>query len=231
MAGDTSLQDSAVLEKRKEDYTWLLIVMIGSYVALGPLTKLLPEESLVPEVFSALTIIPWYFLCFRVTSNFYSNKMFRGLYAGLLIFQLSFNGYVTFQTDATVAQLVLPASIAYVANILGFGVVFYILLKDIFSQKHDLAYGLLGASNIYFLIPILFTYVYCLVALIDPSFIGADPTQIQEVLFNSFNYSWHVIAAIDYPGSVAEAVRLIAVLESISGSLFVVFIIGRLMVK
>ena len=226
-----SQQDSTLLQRRKRDYIWLLICMIGSYIALGPVTTLFPPESLVPEALTDLTLLPWFYICFRVTSNFHSSRAMIILYAALLVFQAMFNGYVHFLAVGNVAELAAMASIGYAANIVGFGVVFYILLQDIFSQKHDLAYGLLGASNIYFLIPILFTYIYSLLAVHNPGLIGAGPDQVNSVLLNSFNYSWYVIAGIDYPGAIGDSIRQVAVLESISGNLFVVFIIGRLMVK
>jgi hypothetical protein len=226
-----TVQDATLLERRKRDYILLLAIMILSFVSLGPLTRLMPPESMIPITVSGITIIAWYLLCFRITANFYASPSVRWLYAGLLIFQLLFNGYVNFQAEASVEELALSASVGYVANIAGFGVVFYILLQDIFRQRHDLAYSLLGASNIYFLIPILFTYVYCLVAVHDPASIGADAARIDTVLLNCFNYSWYVIASVDYPGTVGEGLQLIGVLEAITGNLFMVFIIGRLMTK
>jgi hypothetical protein len=226
-----TIQDSTLLERRKRDYIFLLAIMILSFVSLGPLTTLMPPGSPIPMAVSGVTIIAWYLLCFRITANFYSSPSVRWLYGGLLVFQLTFNGYINFQTEANASELALPASIGYLANIAGFGVVFYILLQDIFRQRHDLAYSLLGASNIYFLIPILFTYVYCLVAVHNPATIGADPARIETVLLNSFNYSWHILASVDYPGTVGDGLQLIGVLESIAGNLFMVFIIGRLMTK
>lgn len=95
-----------------------------------------------------------------------------------------------------------------------------------------LVYSLLGASNIYFMIPIIFCYIYSLVAVHNPSLVHADPLIIKTLLFNCFDYSWFVIAGIDYPGEqIGEAIQSIAVLESISANLFIVFIIGRLMSK
>ena len=99
-------------------------------------------------------------------------------------------------------------------------------------RKHDLTYSLLGASNIYFLIPVIFCYVYCLVAVHNPAIVNADPLTIKEVLFNCWDYSWYVLAGIDYPaGKIGEELQSIAILESISGNLFIVFIIGRLMIR
>jgi predicted cation transporter len=150
----------------------------------------------------------------------------------LLIFQLTFNSYITLKSNTEISTLVVPASIGYVANLIGFGLVFYILLKDIFSQKHDLTYSLLGASNIYFMIPMIFCYIYSLIAVHNPAMVNADPLAIKTVLFNCMDYSWYVLAGIDYPGEkIGEQLQTIAILESITANLFIVFIIGRLMSK
>lgn len=224
--------EPVLLERRKRTYIWLLVIMILSYVSMCPFATLMPRSSLWPDLLAGITVTAWYFLCLRVTFNFYANRIVRVAYSSFLLFQMLSNVYVLTHWElAVVADLVVPASLAYAANFIGFGFVFYILLLDIFSQKHDLAYGLLGASNIYFLIPILFTYVYALLSLHNPAFVGADPSILETVLINSFNYSWHVIASIDYRGQVDTVIQQIGVLESIAANLFVVFIIGRLMVK
>jgi hypothetical protein len=220
------------MEKKKRDYIFLLIFMVLSFISLGPLTKLCPPGSSLPTITTGVILIIWYIFCYRVTSNFYTSRWIRGAYATLLIFQLLFNGYINLQSNAEVAPLVVPASIGYLANFIGFSLIFYVLLKDIFSQKHDLTYSLLGASNIYFMIPLLFTYVYSLIAVQNPSLVQADPYAIKTVLLNCFDYSWYVVAGIDYPGEkISEAIQSIGILESISANLFIVFIIGRLMIK
>ena len=223
------------MEKKKRDYIFLLVFMILSFIGLGVLPKLIPSVSSSPtptEVVSTVIMILWYIFCYRVTSNFYSSKWVRGAYASLLIFQLSFIAYVNLHTQTDIATLVVPASIAYLANLAGFSLVFYILLRDIFSQKHDLTYSLLGASNIYFMIPMLFCYLFALVAVQNPYLVHADPFDIKTLLLNCLDYSWYVLAGIDYPGEkIGEVIESIAILESISANLFIVFIIGRLMTK
>ena len=224
--------DDAIIKKRKVDYIFLLTSLVLSFVFITPLSKILSLGHIVQQVLAGLTTVVWYIFCYRVTSNFYKSQWFKIAYAFLLIFQLIFNWYIFKQENTQITTLVLPASIGYVANLLGFSMVFYILLKDIFMRKHDLTYSLLGASNIYFLIPVIFSYVYSLVAVHNPAIVNADPLTIKEVLFNCWDYSWYVLAGIDYPaGKIGEELQSIAILESISGNLFIVFIIGRLMIR
>lgn len=223
------------MEKKKKDYIFLLVFMILSFVSLTIAEKLYSPDNgqfTLPDTFRGVTMVGWYIFLYRITSNFYASKWVRGFYVSLLIFQLLFNAYVHQDNHTAISTLIVPASIGYLANLAGFSLVFYILLKDIFSQKHDLIYSLLGASNIYFMIPIIFCYVYSLVAVHNPSLVHADPFIIKTLLFNCFDYSWFVIAGIDYPGEqIGEVIQSIAILESISANLFIVFIIGRLMSK
>ena len=221
-----------IMEKKKRDYIFLLSFMILSFITITPLTKISSPESNLQILLSGITIVLWYIFCYRVTSNFYVSKWIRGAYAFLLIFQLTFNSYVNLKTNTDISTLVVPASIGYIANLIGFSWVFYILLRDIFSQKHDLTYSLLGASNIYFMIPMLFCYLYSLVAVHNPAIVNADPLAIKTLLFKCMDYSWYILAGIDYPGEkIGEELQSIAILESISANLFIVFIIGRLMSK
>ena len=224
--------NTRLMQRKKRDYIFLLVFMILSFICITPLAKILSTDSFLQNLLAGATICLWYIFCYRVTVNFYEKKWFRISYALLLIFQLNFNVYVHFENNTEISSLILPASVGYIANLLGFGLVFYILLRDIFSQKHDLTYSLLGASNIYFMIPVLFCYVYCLVAVHDPSIANADLFAIETVLFNCFEYSWYVFAGIDFPGEkIGQVLQSIAILESISANLFIVFIIGRLMIR
>ena len=222
------------MEKKKRDYIFLLILIILSFITYNVLGKLNSSgsEPTTAEVLSTVILVVWYIFLYRVTSNFYPNKWIRVSYASLLILQLTLNSYVILQNHIAISKLVVPASIAYLANLTGFSFVFFILLRDIFSHKHDLIYSLLGAANIYFMLPVIFCYVYCLVAVHDPSLVHADPLAIKTLLFNCFDYSWFVVAGIDYPGEkIGDIIQSIAILESISANLFIVFIIGRLMSK
>jgi hypothetical protein len=225
------------MEKKKRDYIFLLASMILSFVGLHIVLQLgITFQSeftqKVAEVLTFLVIVSWHIFLYRVTSNFYKSKLIRGLYAGLLIFQVCLIVFVNRQEQVAISSLLWPASIAYTCFLISFSIVFNLLLKDIFLQKHDLTYSLLGASNIYFLIPVIFSYLFSLVAVQDPTMVHADNFTIKTVLYNCSEYSWYVMAGIDYPGEkISAAIQSMAIMESISGNLFIVFIIGRLMIK
>jgi hypothetical protein len=168
---------------------------------------------------------------YRVTSNFYTSKWIRGGYAVLIILELTFNSYIHFVPNTDITTLIFPASIGYIISLILLSLVFYILLQDIFSKKHDLTYSLLGASNIYFIIPSIFSCVYGLIALHKPAIVNADPHSMLSLFYNCMDYSFYILAGIDYPEKIGGQLQSIAILESISANLFIVFVIGRLMSK
>lgn len=221
------------IAKNKGDYIFSLIFMVLSYVAIGIIEKSFPSASWwsLNHVFMGISIVGWYVFLYRITSNFYPGKFARILYASLLVSRFAFTAF--FQNSlAPISSLILPASISYLLSLLALGFVFYILIKDVFLNKHDLVYSLLGASNIYFMIPLIFSFIYALVSIHNPSLVG-NPLTVDELLFNCFNYSWFVLSGIiDFPNEkIGELIQSIAVLESLAGNLFIVFIIGRLLSK
>jgi hypothetical protein len=219
------------MEKKKRDYIFMLVFMVLSFICLGPLSKLYGVGNRAVETLTGVILISWYIFCYRVTSNF-SVRWVKVSYAFLLLFQLSFITYVHMQDQKAISEQVISATIAYCANLVGFSLVFYIMLRDIFSQKHDLTYSLLGASNIYLMIPVLFSYLFSTVAVRHPEWVHADYFSIKTVLANCFEYSYYVMAGMDYPGEkIGEAIQSIGIFEAISGNLFIVFVIGRLMMK
>jgi len=222
------------LETRRRDYMFLMLFLILSFLSIVVLRRYYPEDDDSMNLLNILTFyttVAWYVFMYRITSNFYKKRWLHFSYAGLLSFQLLFNAWIHRDSRLAISTLIVPATIGYIANLIGLGIVFYILLKDIFSKQHDLPYALLGATNIYFMIPIIFSYFYAIVGVHDPSMIQAGPMVIRTLLFNCFDYGWFVLAGLDPPGEYGEVIRSISILESISANLFIVFIIGRLMTK
>ena len=232
MTTDSNANQSAI-EKNKKDYIFLLIFMVLSYVSMGIIEKSFPSENkwTLNYYFMGICLMGWYVFLYRITSNFYPGKVARILYASLLLSR--FVVTIFFQdSSAKINSLVVSASVSYWTSLLALGFVFYILIKDMFLNKHDLVYSLLAASNIYFMIPLIFSFIYALVAVHNPLLVG-NPLTIDALLFNCFSYSWFVLSGIiDFPGDkIGELIQSIAVMESLTGNLFIVFIIGRLLSK
>lgn len=179
----------------------------------------------------AMVVFLWYVVLYRITATFYTGKIARILYACLLISRFTITAFFQNSQDA-IGKLVAPTSISYLTSLAALGIVFYILTRDMFVNKHDLVYSLLVASNIYLMIPLVFSFIYALISVHDPSLVG-NPVTMDELLFNCFNYSWFVLAGIiDFPTEkIGELIQSVAVLESLTGNLFIAFVIGRLLSK
>lgn len=221
------------MEKKERDYIFLLAFMILSYLSIAVGDKIFlpdPNPFDLVNILKALTVVGWYIFLYRIMTNFYSNKLIRWGYIFLMVFHFLLTSYVHRNDAQAVDDSIVPATISYVSSLIGFGIVFYNILKDVFTGKHNLRYSLLGASNIYFMIPLMFCYVYSLMSIQEPANVHADPANVKSILFNSFNYSWFVIAGMDYTaGKIGDVIQSMAVMEAIAGNLFIVFIIGRLM--
>src|SRR5688572_2686904 len=198
--GTADINAELSLDRKRRDYVFMLVFMVLSFIGITVLRKFYPptDDSLnLSNFFAFNATVAWYVFMYRITASYYSNRWILVSYAGLLTFQLLFNMWIHRDSHTAISSLVVPAIISYLANLTGFGIVFYIMLKDIFSRKHDLGYALLGASNIYFMVPVIFSYVFCLVAIHDPSLVHADPMAIRSLLFNCFDYGWYVLAGLD----------------------------------
>lgn len=228
-----NMTSQSKIEKNKRDYIFSLTFMILSYVSIGIIEKSFPSENRwsLNYIFMGVSVVGWYIFLYRITSNFYPSKLARILYASLLISRFVITELFQ-NSDSPINTLIVPMSISYWLTLLALGLVFYILIKDMFLNKHDLVYSLLGASNIYLMIPLIFSFIYTLVSVHNPSLVG-NPLTINELVFNCFSYSWFVMSGIiDFPNDkIGELIQSIAVLEFLTGNLFLVFIIGRLLSK
>jgi len=221
------------MEKKRLDYILLLIFMLLSYLSITVLGRMYPVGTEIGSRVNILTyliVFAWYVCLYRVTTNFYPKKIVRWSIVIAMAAHFTYTTFVIQRYGTAASDVLVPITISWIGSLLGFGIVFFIVTKDIFTKRHDLTYSLLGASNIYFMIPLVFCYIYAIISLHDPSYVHADPSNIGTVLYHSFDYSWYIIAGIDYTaGKIGDVIQSIAVLEALAGNLFIVFIIGRLM--
>jgi len=104
-----------------------------------------------------------------------------------------------------------------------------IIIMDMFAHKHDLTYGILAASAVYFLIPVIFAYIFSLLGLGDPSLLHADPGDVGSLVLRSFEASHFFAAGIDLPEpGVSGLIKNVAVIESFIMNLYIIFVVGRL---
>jgi hypothetical protein len=172
-------------------------------------------------------LLPAQYLMFRVTINFISKKSFKILYGSLMIVQMVFNGMTNREIHYT--EIVVTATIGYVLSIVCFLIIFYVIIEDMFANKHDATYSLLAGTCAYLQIPVIFGYAFAIISLQAPSLLGPDINTGQSIIQIAFEASHYVAAGFDLPDSVGQLIKKIAVLESFLVNLYIIFIVGRLM--
>lgn len=108
---------------------------------------------------------------------------------------------------------------------------FFEAVQDVFGENLRIRDALMGASNIFLLIIILFTFIYAMIGIIVPNSIVAD-ADISKLYNTCYINSAYVVASMDAPADMmAGFVKNTMTIESIFTHLFEVFIIGRLLSK
>ncbi len=108
---------------------------------------------------------------------------------------------------------------------------FYEAVTDVFGENLKIRDSLLGASNIFLLIIILFTFIYAMMGIIVPNSVVAD-ADISKLYNTCYIHSGYIVASMDPPDSnFAPFIKNSMNIESIFTHLFEVMIVGRLLSK
>ena len=108
---------------------------------------------------------------------------------------------------------------------------FYEAVTDVFGEKLKIRDALLGATNIFLLIIILFTFIYAVIGIVVPNSVVAD-ADISKLYNTCYIHSSYMVASLDLnENNLAPFVRNSMVIESLFAHLFEVMIIGRLLSK
>lgn len=106
---------------------------------------------------------------------------------------------------------------------------FYEAVTDVFGENLKIRDSLLGASNIFLLIIILFTFIYAMLGIIVPNSVVAD-ADISKLYNTCYIHSGYIVASMDPPtNNFAPFIRNTMNIESIFTHLFEVMIVGRLL--
>jgi hypothetical protein len=108
-----------------------------------------------------------------------------------------------------------------------------VMVRDVFLHSHKVDYSLLGAANIYWGLGILFGGLYTALESLSPGIMGQEFANMGDLFYNAYSYSWYVIVGIESPftSSVNSTIRNISILEAAIANLFIIFVVGRLLVK
>lgn len=109
-----------------------------------------------------------------------------------------------------------------------FFTILIVTIKDIFTEKHDLTYALIGAANIFLSIIVTFGFIISLIFLANPHLVP-NATTINDINNACFIISSYSVAGIDFPFTVPKIVQNIMTFQSIVMHLYAVMIVGRLL--
>jgi len=222
------------MEKKKRDFIWLIILALLVYtcsIIFGQKDYTLPFPP-PAAIFSLMIVVLvfFYYRLYRVTSNYIEGKFFRISYAVLLITQFVLTGLAS-REGVPFSEIVYTAVVAYLMELISMSIIFYVIIKDMFANKHDMTYGLLAATSAYLLIPIIFAYVFALLGLHNPILLNVDGSSIRALMLTSFQISHYILAGFDIPDPISDLIKSIGVLESFMANLYIVFVVGRLMIS
>jgi hypothetical protein len=176
-------------------------------------------------------LVPYYFLLFKVTSNYVTLLAFKIGYGFLLAVGFVLT-VIASRRGVPISDVLVPAAFAYILQIISISLILAIIVVDMFKHQHDLTYGILAATSVYFLIPAFFSYVFCAMGLGNPVLLHADPNDIGGLVVRSFEASHFFAAGIDLPEpGVSDVIKTVAVLESFIMNLYIVFVVGKLFVS
>lgn len=217
------------MEKKKLDFIYLIILQVLAYLVASILEKqngISIPASVIPLLMISV-FIPFYYFIFRVTSNFIQRRHLRNSYGVLLFVQFVLNGYVN--RTVPIGDIRGWAMLSYMLQLTSFTIIFCLIIINMFKSKHDSVYSLLAATNAYLLIPVIFGYIYSMISVNNPALLGSGITIVRDVIQASFQVSFYILAGIDIPEGIGELIKRIAVLESLMGNLYIVFVVGRLL--
>ncbi len=109
---------------------------------------------------------------------------------------------------------------------------FWMIVRDIFMEQHDLTYRILGAANIYWLSVVIFAYVYVVLETLLPGSIGLTGVSNADMVGNMYKLSLHATVSIDHPfTNIKLPLENLTLMQSAISHLFIVFLVGRLLTK
>jgi hypothetical protein len=118
------------------------------------------------------------------------------------------------------------------ASLLSFVVLFYLMINDVFNEKHDITYRLWGSACIYLGIGATFGLTYCILGIMFPGEFGLDGPLTIFQFIPCYNFSFYTLSGMESPfKGFSPLIMNIAVMESICSNLFIVLIVGRLLSK
>jgi len=233
-----SFKEKQIQEKAR-DYKKLLVLctVYTCYALIGsPIVKLIANPAVEGYYVIGYMVLTLYILycTFDMLKNFTQSKfllnftfvmMFGGVVFGVLansFFAVSHEGYLY--------EILLTLSLG--SSVYGTGIMLYYMMKDIFSEKHEIVYSLFGAAVIYGVISISFACLFGIFQIYIPDGLGvADAVGVYNYI-NCVKLSFYVISGMDSPFPNAHELFVnTAAIESFFANLYIVLVVGKLLSK
>jgi hypothetical protein len=110
--------------------------------------------------------------------------------------------------------------------------VIYFTLTEFFKKDLSMPLRLWGAACIYLMIGLAFGSIYEIVCVLDIQCMGIDIPLQTMGLMKRYEFSLMVLSGMDTPyGNQVAMIFSLGTIEALSGQLFIVLIVGRLMMK
>jgi hypothetical protein len=197
---------------RMGQFTFLLISMLA-FILLRPFL----------ENFFGLRFLMTLFITFVMLSGVYaisSNK--RVFIFGMIIFLPAMG----MQWARFFINSVWPPLVGKTMALVFIAYVIFIILRYLFSERHVTADVIIGAICVYLLFGVMWSFTYALIELILPGSFNYSG-ELDETLFY---YSYVTLTTVGYGDVVpiTNAARSFAILEAITGQIYLAVLIARL---
>lgn len=182
--------------------------------------------------FHLLILLVLHIVVLITCSLYFKSKISKIIYGIIL-----FGGFIinivssapNFQTNEIADVFRLASNLMM---LVGMMVWFWMIVKDIFMEQHDLSYRILGAANIYWLSVVIFAYVYVVFETVLPGSMGLSGVSSTDMVGNMYKLSLHATVSIDHPfTNIKLPLENLTLMQSAISHLFIVFLVGRLLTK
>ncbi|HYC87499.1 MAG TPA: hypothetical protein VEB86_19835 [Chryseosolibacter sp.] len=225
-----------VLSARLRGYKWILagqLMVMTNFLFLTELFSRHPfpywREILLGLTGGLLLLMNYlsYQLVKELTESVFVRRFVMVLlYAGVILALITGMEVIDKGSSLFYTAMILSTS----SSLVSFIVLFYLMTNDIFNEKHDVTYRLLGSACIYLGIGATFGLMYCLLELLLPGEFGIVSELDIFHFIPCYNFSFYTLAGMDSPfPEFSPLVKNISVIESIVSNLFIVLIVGRLL--
>ncbi|MBS1545156.1 MAG: hypothetical protein JST14_16085 [Bacteroidetes bacterium] len=225
----TAVSDD-LIARRKRDFGILAMANLAAYVlqsifGYSDNSVAVPLAVIMPFMIVIIALL--YYFLYRVTANFVEHKTLKRGYALLIIMQCVLGAIIN--RDIPPEQYSGLSMLNYFLQLSSLSIIFWVIVKDMFLYRHDSNYGILAAINAYLLLPIIFGYIFTIVGHINPAQLGVQLESNLRIIQAGFQVSYFVAAGFDVPDGTGIFIQRIAVIESLFTSLYIVFVVGRLL--